>query len=73
LYRVARLGAAICGAFDMTCNVRSCSRLRAIASDLLGVRFVNFGLPLDFMARRWARFGLVSIGVSSSLWWQYRQ
>ena len=58
--RVARLGASICGRFDMTCNVRSCSRPRAIASALLGVFLRSLGLPLESAARRCARFGLVS-------------
>ena len=58
--RVARLGAAICAALDMTCSVRSCSRPRAIASALLGVFLRSLGLPFDCAARRWARFGLVS-------------
>ena len=58
--RVARLGASICGRFDMTCSVRSCSRPRAIASALLGVFLRSLGLPFDCAARRCARFGLVS-------------
>ena len=58
--RVARLGAAICGRFDMTCNVLSCSKPRAIASDLLGVFLRSLGFPFDCAARRCARFGLVS-------------
>jgi len=58
--RVARLGAAICGAFDMICIVLSCGNPRAIASALLGVFLRSLGLPFDCAARRWARFGLVS-------------
>ena len=57
---VARLGASIGGRFDMTCSVRSCSRPRAIASALLGVFLRSLGLPLESIARRWARFNLVS-------------
>ena len=49
--RVARLGAAICGAFDMTCSVRSCNKPRAIASALLGVFLRSLGLPLESIAR----------------------
>ena len=57
--RVKRLGAAICGRFDMTCSVRSCIRPRAIASARLGVFLRSLGLPLESIARRCARFGLV--------------
>ena len=57
--RVARLGAAICGRFDMTCSVGSCSKPCAIASARLGVFLRSLGLPLERIARRWARFGLV--------------
>ena len=70
-YRVARLGAAICGAlvglFDITCSVRSCGISRAIASARLGVFLRNLGLPFDCMARRCARFGLVL-----SIWFPLR-
>jgi hypothetical protein len=57
--RVARLGAAICGRFDMTCNVLSCLMFRAIASARLGVFLRSLGLPFESMARRSARFGLI--------------
>ena len=59
LYRVARLGAAICGAFDMTCSVLSCGISRAMASARLGVFLRSLGLPFDCIARRCARLGLV--------------
>jgi len=71
--RVARQGAAICGAFDMICIVLSCGNPRAIASALLGVFLRSLGLPFDCAARRSARFGLVSCIVYSLQWWRYCQ
>jgi hypothetical protein len=71
--RVARLGAAICGRFDMTCNVLSCLMFRAIASARLGVFLRSFGLPLESIARRWARFGLVFCIWFTSQYWRYCQ
>jgi hypothetical protein len=54
--RVARLGAAICGRGSGAVQLLF-SRKRLV---IRNIDALNLGLPFDFAARRWARFGLVS-------------
>jgi hypothetical protein len=54
--RVARLGAAICGRESGAVQLLF-SRKRLV---IRNIDALNLGLPFDFAARRWARFGLVS-------------
>jgi hypothetical protein len=53
---VARLGAAICGRGSSAVQLLF-SRKRLV---IRNIDALNLGLPFDFAARRWARFGLVS-------------
>jgi len=67
--RVARLGAAICGAGSGAVQLLF-SRKRLV---IRNIDALNLGLPFDCAARRWARFGLIFCIWFTSQYWRYCQ